>query len=333
MIAAAHRTTALVAAVAVLVACGPVLGQGLDSTALVRTFGISSATTTRTMGMGGPISCVWDLGIANPAFAATMSEQNVSVRSSMTNFEVGPDLDSLQGHFIYPLKDDASGIQISYFSLSSDTGPTLLPGNPLSDVEEKVLSLHYGHRLNERTTVGIGVSPVNEVELHLSAPGAPPLLDVKAESDWGARMGLAYEVAPDQYLGLVWDHQQDTAEGGDLLLGGPARRVFWTDLIAVGASWSPGPGVLLAAEWRRGSINDGALSVSQNTTHFGAECSVSGPCAVRVGLNDGRPTFGVGYKDDRWDLNYAFVARWNDDVATAVWGPSETHGLQATYRW
>jgi hypothetical protein len=75
------RVLTLFAVVAML-ACGAGIAraQGIESYALVHPFGLSSAATTRVMGMGGPVSCVWDRGFANPAFAAMQTDPNASIR-------------------------------------------------------------------------------------------------------------------------------------------------------------------------------------------------------------------------------------------------------------
>ncbi|NSW54407.1 MAG: hypothetical protein HPY44_00220 [Armatimonadetes bacterium] len=322
-------------AVVAMLSCGAgsAWAQGIESYALVHPFGLSSAATTRLMGMGGPVSCVWDRGFANPAFAAMQTDPNASVRYQTTDFSQGPDLDTYQLHYILPLTDNESGLQFSFFDMSGDPAATRMQGGPMASMSEQDLSVHYGRRIDEKLTAGIGVSAISDIDLSLMAPGMP-LLNISSEADWGARLGVAYEHAPGVFLGAVYDYYQETATAtGALVGGGPVQRVFWTDLLALGVSWNCGPKTLVAVEYRRSATHEGPTVQTLNTWHAGAEYDISNRFALRAGMNDSRLTFGLGYQDRCWDLSYAYINRWNDDIATGLFGPSDSHGLQATYRW
>jgi hypothetical protein len=335
-----HRTTRLITSViAVCVLCTGVIStgtcQGIDSYALVHPFGLATATTTRQFAMGGPVSCVWDRGFANPAFAPMQQAPNASLRLSSTDFDRGPDLVSTHLHVVYPLRENVSGLQLSLFSLHSNSGMTMTPGVGPTVVElsEEDISIQYGHRLGPRLTGGIGLSPMSEIEFASGVPGGPMLLQAKSESDIGARLGLAYEWAPGDYLGLVYDYYQETVQGTGAAVGGAARRVFHTDLLAVGASRRVAPDWLVVAEYQHGSSFDGPTDNSISGWHLGAEFSPSPKYAVRAGLNDERPSFGVGYMDSRWQVDYTYMSRWNDDIAASVFGASDTHQLQLIGSW
>lgn len=305
----------------------------LRNYALVHPFGLSSATTTREAGMGGPLSCVWDRGFANPAFAAMQDLPNIALRWTFTDFDRGPDVVSTHGHLVFPLRENTNGLQVSLFSLHSNSG--LLPGGGgvFVDMAEDDLSIHYGHRLGRKVVVGVGMSPGSQLRLSMWAPGGLPIMDMKAESDYGARMGLVYERVPGELWGLVYDYYQESVEGAGIAFGGLASQVFHTDLLAVGVSKYLRPNLLVAAEYQDGSSSAGATEGSLAGWHFGAECRVTPRWSLRAGLNDQQPTAGVGYRGERFELNYAFVNDWNDDIAGNVFGGSETHQLQATYEW
>ena len=113
---------AVVVGLLVSAVLSPGFAQGIESYSLVHPFGLASATTTCQFGMGAPISCVWDRGFANPAFAALQDEPNAGLRLSSTDFDNGPDLVSKHLHVVYPLEANERGLQLSLFNLSSNSG-------------------------------------------------------------------------------------------------------------------------------------------------------------------------------------------------------------------
>lgn len=306
---------------------------GIDSYAFVHPFGLASATTTRQFGMGGPISCVGDLGFGNPAFAATQKSANANLRLSLTDFERGPELVSTHLSAAYPLAPEVNGLQLSLFSLHSNSGSITVPqvGQGVIELSEEDISLHYGHRIRPRLTAGIGLSPFTEIELALGAQGGPRLMNIKAEADIGARLGLAYEKAPGQYLGLVYDYYQETIQATGV--AGSVRRVFHTDLLALGISHHVVPRWLVVAEYQRGRSFDGPTRNSLCGWHLGAEYHPLPAYALRAGLNDGRLNLGIGYAHRGWRVDYAFMNRWNDDIARGLFGGSDTHQLQVIAGW
>lgn len=309
--------------------------QGIENYALAHPFGLSSATTTRQSGMGGPVSCIWDQGFANPAFAATQTSRSAAVRVSSTGFDRGPDLVSTHIHYVYPLRENVSGLQLTLFSLRANAAVVPMPGigAGVVDLFEEDISIQYGHRLNPRLTAGIGVSPYSKLGFTLGAPGGGALMDTEAESDIGARIGLAYEWFEGDYLGLVYDHYQETATAVGAMVPGGARRVFHSDLLALGASYHVTPEWLVVAEYQRASTNDGPMTNSLIGWHLGTEYRPSPTCGLRAGLNDEHLTLGLGWSDDRWQCDYAFMNRWNDDIAAGLFGGSNTHQLQLIGRW
>lgn len=329
-------------ALGVLVVCALLGGavsvgtcQGIESYAFVHPFGLSSATTARQFGMGGPISCVWDEGFANPAFAATQKAPNAGLRVSSTDFDRGPEVVTEHAHYILPLRENVSGLQFSVLNLDSNVARVVLPGmGPgLIELSERDLSIQYGHRLTPKLTGGIALTPYSETKFSLATAGGFPVMDIESEFDVGGRLGLAYEWAPGDFLGIVYDYYQETATATGLAVGGQARRVFHSELLAIGASRHLQPDLLAVVEYRTSSTFDGPTKRSLSGWHAGLEFQPSAPCALRAGLDDENLTLGSGYKDDRWQVDYAFVSDWNDDIAGNLFGGSDTHQLQATYRW
>ncbi len=331
-------TLALTVAVLCLVAGSlPVaaVGQGMESYAFVHPFGLSAATTTRQSGMGGPISCVQDLGFANPAFAALAAEPNAGLRVSSTSFDQGPDLVSEHAHYILPLRRGRDGLQISLFSLRSHSGQVLLPGvgSAVAELSEEDVSVHYGRRLSPRLAAGISLSPHTEIGYSLAIPGGPTLIDVEAEADIGARTGLVYAWGTEGHVGVVYDYYQETARARGVALSGPSERVFHSELLAVGASRRVRPDLTAVIEYQTASTFSGATRGSLSGWHLGAEFCPQARYAVRAGLNDSHLTAGLGLAGERWRVDYSFIDRWNDNIAAGLFGGSDTHQLQAIYRW
>lgn len=318
-----------------VVSCVPGMCQGIENYAVVHTFGLPSATNARAFGMGGQVSCIWDYGSGNPAFAATHSKPNAGLRVSTTNFDHGPDIIAEHAHLVWPLKDPDEAVQVTLFKLDSEASPIALSPSATAavDIAEDDLSVHYSRRLSDALTVGIGMSPYSQIKFSLAAPNGLRLMDVEVEPDWGARLGVAYEWAPGGFVGVVYDYYQETAEATGVAVGGSAHRVFNSDLLALGVSGWVRDDLLLAAEYQTASTSDGSLSNSLNGWHLGAEYRARPDCAMRAGVNDEHLSLGVGYQGRRWQVDYTYVNRWNDDVASDLFGASDTHQLQAIYRW
>lgn len=299
---------------------------GPDAYSFVHPFGLSTATTTRQYAMGGTISCINEAGFANPAYAACQSRPAAGVRVNTTEFDFGPRVTSVHTHYVVPTKPNAQGWQFNVFTLDS-YGGSGLPG-PQLDMSENDLSIDYGQRLGRKLVAGIGISPYSKIDFDVTGPMGTPLMRVHSESDLGARLGFAYEWVPGDFIGLVGDYYQETAS-----VAGAGDIVFHTSLLAAGASRHLGDKLLLAAEFQRGESKSGAVSDTINGWHFGAEFKPAGHVAFRAGLNDTQPTFGIGFNDGRWAVDYAYLKDWNDDIAGPLLGGSKTHSLHATYCW
>ncbi len=324
---------------AVLSVCSlfPAWSQGLGPNvySFVHPFGLCTSATTREFGMGGPVSCMNDPGFANPAFAANQLTPNAGIRYSATSFDADVDLNSVQMHYVYPLRPGISGMQVTALSLDTGAATLALPGLGAAtlDLSERDVSVHYGQRLSRKLLAGVGVAPYTRIQFNDGVPGGPALMNLTSKADIGARVGLAYEWAPDDYLGILFDYYQETVTAAGLAVGGRSEFVFHTDYLAIGASRHLRPELLVAAEFQRGTSCRGDIEDAISGWHFGTEWRPSTLWALRAGLNDSHPTYGVGYDRDGWRFDYAYASNWNDDLARPFFGGSSTHQLMATYRW
>ncbi len=305
---------------------------GLGSYALSHPFGLSTATTCRQFGMGAPISCVWDRGSGNPAFAATQTDDSVGLRWSDTSFDSGLSVDSYHLWAMTPLRPNETGLAFTLFRLHSTGG--VVAGNAV-DISEDDLAIHYGRRIAKRWTAGIGLSPWSVVTFTATLPNGATAMNLTERPKIGARTGLTYETAPGDYVGVVYDYMLEDVSGSGLafLPAGHAEQVFHTDLLALGASRHITPEWLVAAEWQNATSYAGNNGAGMHGWHLGTEYRWPQGWALRAGLNDGQMTLGAGYQNDHWEAEYAYANNWNNDVVGAVLGTSSTNQLQLLYCW
>jgi hypothetical protein len=317
-------------------------GLGMDSYSFIHPFGLMTATTTRQFGMGGQAACVWDEGFANPAFAATQTAQNAGLRVTSTQFASGPEIISNHAHWVIPLRPNQTGMQITLFSLETRNGLAPLMGATRSlDLRETDASVDYAMRLDSDWVAGVSIAFSSKLKFDLRVPGgAPVLLRVDAEPVWGGRVGLIRHWGPERandkqdYIGVLYDYYQEDADGTGLLLGGPDAEVsYHNSFFAGGASYHFTDDFMLAAEWARGVTHDGGLTETLSGWHIGGEYLLPTGVAIRAGMQDNRTCFGFGVDKGTWKFDYAYMNRWNDDIAADLLGGSETHQIECIARW
>jgi hypothetical protein len=317
-------------------------GFGLDSYSVISPFGIATATDSNLMAMGGIQACIWAHGSANPAFSALQTQKAAGWRWTATEFDNGMDLTSNHAWFVMPWKENKKGFQLTVFSLHSGDGVVEVPGGfAAAELTETDFSLDFGQRITNRLSLGVSVSPMNKRELEVTVPGSGDLIfGNTAESTIGGRLGMAYEFGEKRangrgdFVGLSYDYYQDEAEGiGFGMPAEGAERTFWNDQLAVGASYHLSDALSVACEYQTASINDGDFHRSLHGWHVGGQYLAANGAAVQLGLNDGNLTAGFGFENDRWDVAYAFVSDWNEEITGDLFGGSDTHTAQIRYHW
>lgn len=329
------RSLALLFVLSSLVCVAPVFAQA-DMYALTHPFALATATTTRLFGMGGFATCIKDVGFGNPAFAGTLTENSAVARQSVTTFDSGLKLTGEQASVAFPLKENKRGVQITGFRLTTDDR-LLLPGAPPTStgLSEYDIAFHYGHRLSSRFIVGFGISPVfhNSVGIDV-AGGGPNLLQLQSSSERGCRLGALYELGNDSWIGAVYDrYEEDVVASGPMVGSSAVEFDFTSEEIAAGISHRLNPCVIAAVEWQQFTSKGGGTRHGDSGFRVGLEAAMDNNVTLRIGSNDGALSLGAGLTDKRWNFNYAFVKDWNKDVVEAMLGASETHQLEATYRF
>jgi hypothetical protein len=301
---------------------------------LVQQFGMANPVSTRLLGMGAITSCVNDVPFANAAFAAALDTSEAGVRYSTTSFDNGPTLSTAELHYTAALHPRQSGLQLSVLDSTSGGDPVNmgLLGPVQIDMTERGFVVDYGRRLNRRLCAGLSVLGYERTQTTWTGlPGA--YFDVVGKASYGGRLGASYEWQPGDYFGAIYNFSQDDVDVSGLLIGPPASLTFRSTQLSLGGSYHVIPKLMVAAEYQRGTVDGGGISAGGTEWHFGAEYQAAPQWALRAGLADHAPTFGIGYQGGRWQAAYAFIHNWNGQNIGPLLGGSDTHSLHVTYSW
>ncbi len=325
----------IVLVVLATLAAAPVWSQGAETYAVAHLYALPAATTARLFGMGGIVSCVQDVGFANPAFAGALDGPAAGLRYSVTDFDAGLKLTVESGWVTMPLAEGGQGIQLVGCHLSSDMGPVNTPSGALGGtISENNLAVHYGRRVGERWLFGLGLSPVSHTTTNLYNPLDGSLiahLDSKADS--GCRFGALYEYEPGSFAGLVYDRYTEDVNMTSVLLPAPMAVEFTSSCLFLGVSGQLNERTVGAIEWGEMRSKSGSMKTSTSGLRAGIEYAPTDELATRIGVNDGSPALGLGYCAKGWCANYAYLHDWNEDAVGAVLGGSDTHQIEAIVTW
>lgn len=298
-------------------------------------FSLATATTSRLFGMGGFVTCIPDAGFGNPAFAGTLTDTTAVLRQSTTSFSTGLEFTSQQFSVATPLRENKSGLQITGFRLTTDDSlPAAFPPGNSTTLSEYALALHYGQRFGDRLVFGIGLSPVFHNEAANSFPTGDNLFRLESSSDRGFRLGGLYQLGPSSWLGAVYDRYDENVIASGPAYGSAALAFSYTsEELVLGYSRKLNDTVLAAVEWQQLSTEGNGTRQGDSGFRVGLEATLDNNVTFRAGSNDGSLTLGLGLQSHRLSLNYAFVDNWNQDMVEAALGSSETHQLEAAYRF
>lgn len=329
------RSLALLFFLGSIACAAPVFAQ-VQLYAVTHPFALSTATTTRLYGMGGFLTCIKDVGFPNCAFAGTLTESSAVAHESVTTFDSGLKLTGDLASVAVPIKENKKGFQITGMRLTTDSR-SLQPGTPPTSIgmSEYDLGLNYGQRVSSRLLFGFGVGPVNHNSVGIDvAGGGPNLLQLSSSVSSGARLCALYELCDDSWIGAIYDYNRDdVVAAGPLAGGGSVALDFTSRLTAVGFSHQLNPCLLAAVEWQQLTSTGAGFRNGDSGWRVGLEATLDNNVTLRIGSNDGALSLGAGLTDKRWNFNYAFIRDWNKDIVEPLFGSSNTHQLEATYRF
>lgn len=304
--------------------------------ALSHPFALPGATTTRLAGMGGFVTCIPDVGFANPAFCGTLTQSHVLVRESVTSFQSGLRLKGDQGSIAVPLKENKSGFQVTAFHLQTTSAfPAWASG---FSTTENDLSIHYGQRASKRLALGLGVSPVfhNSTDVALLLNSVRPSSaapNLQSSSDSGFRLGALYQVGKDAWLGGVFDRYTEDVAATWLMpvRYNPITSSWKSRELAFGLSGRLTDQLIGAIEWQQVWTGVEGMRFGDSGWRVGIEGNLNGDWKLRVGTNDGALSLGTGIVRPNWSLNYAYIRNWNEGLIGSELGSSNTHQLELTH--
>ncbi|MFO7945309.1 MAG: hypothetical protein R6V19_00625 [Armatimonadota bacterium] len=307
----------------------------LNTYALSHLFALPNATTTRLAGMGGFFTCIKDNGFANPAFAGTLEESNAVARISQTDTDSGLKLTGSQMSFAIPLADGGRGIQITHFRLGSDEATLSINGQQaVVDVDENDLSVHYGHRYNDRWVFGVAGSPQLKTDTTFANPAdGSQVGKIHSDAGFGYRLGALRELEGGGWAGLVYDRYEEDVTGSGPLYGTGMSAEFRSEEWGIGVSRPLTDTVMGAIEWQQLESKGAGTKVGDSGIRFGVEAQVGPWWAVRAGSNDGALSLGAEFDNGKYSMEYAYIDDWNEDAAGAYLGGSTTHQLAIRASW
>lgn len=312
-------------------------GFGPEAYGIPGPFGLGAPIPVRELGMGIMLSCVNDHQFANPAFAAWQQTSSAAIRQNTTSFSSGPCVQSTLVQYALPLRCNETGMQISLLTLRGSGGNAQLPqvGPVATRMNDNGWVVDYGRRLRPRLRVGLSILGNENMGFGLTSPLAGTLINLDAQADIGARVGAAYEWQPGTTVGLLYSYAQESVSFQMATETGPVvgEWVYHNNQLSLGVSHQFSPRLLGAVEFQRGTTWRAPFCATGNAWHWGVEYCASPEWALRAGLSDGDPTFGLGYANDHWTVGYAYIHNWDSTDVGQLFGNSKTHSLQVGYQF
>lgn len=312
-------------------------------------FGVSRAASVRAYGMGGGISTIPGPFSFNPAHAAYDEKVEAKAHYGRTRFTDGTRFNSASVATALPLgKHD--GLQILYTNVHSPEKSSFAAGAPgfgnsTQIFHEQSVTFLYGRRVSDRLALGVGISPYLQSRHELrgvnlgAGPGTvdfsarPPLTDL---NHLGARLGLDYRFAKWGRATGVYDNFWEDANmtvSPQLAPLTTMRAAFHETTISGGVFLTPTRRLTVVLERDRAALSSNTFSLKAHNTYYGAEWQATKQFAIRAGSNDGSPTFGLGWTQDRFSLQYAHVRNLAGDETRPIFGNNKFDVLEASYQF
>lgn len=312
-------------------------------------FGISRATSVRAYGMGGGIATTPGTLSLNPAQMAFIENHEGKVRFGRTRFNDGTRFDSTMLAATLPLgkRDGLQIVGTDVRSPEKSSFAATAPGFAASTqvFREHSITLLYGRRLSERLALGIGISPFLQARHELRGVdfgagtgtirfAARPSLNNL--SHLGARLGFDYQFARwGRVSGLYdnfWEDAQMTVPA-QLAPLATMKASFHETTLTGGLHLTPTRHLTLVIERDRSALSSNTFQLKAHNTYYGGEWQATKHLALRAGSNDGSPTFGAGWRKNRFSLQYAHVKNLAGDETRPIFGNNKSDVVEASYQF
>jgi len=321
-----------------LIICGAVAwGQGFgpETYGMVGDMAMGTPATTRTLAMGGELTCVSDSQFTNPAFAGVETRPVAGLRYNNTDLGRGPSVTSLLASYFHPLRPGQDGLQLTVLTLTGSGEGLTLPyvGAVKTNLTSNAWVVDYGRRIAPKATVGLSILGHERVGLRFTPVLGPPVFNLEATASYGARVGATYEWLPGDFAGLIWNTSRENVTTTGAMAAKAGEAHVDSNQVALGASHHFTAQWLAAAEFQWSRIDTGSMVGTSNEWHAGAEYQAPSGWALRAGVSDHSPTFGAGYAKGHWRADYTFISDWKSTGVEDLFGSSDTQSLQVVYGW
>jgi hypothetical protein len=311
-------------------------------------FGTTRATSVRAYGMGGGLAAVPGDASFNPAHAADNDTYTGDLHVGRARFADGTRFDSQLATIEVPL-GRRDGLNLIFGNVNSpekssfaQTAPGF--GASTQRFRENSIGVFYGRRISPKLSLGFGAAPVLSTRHELRGvdfgagagtiqfSGRPITTEL---AHLGGRLGLDYKFARWGSIGVIYDNFWEKATMRVPPQLAPLTTTtadFHEVVLAAGLSLRPTKNLLLTIERERGTLKGGAFRLRADSTYYGGEWQATRHFALRAGNHDGSPTFGLGYSQGPFSLQFARVRNLAGDETNAVFGGSNTFNvLEAAY--
>ncbi len=299
----------------------------------------------KSIGMGGAYVGVDGTQSMNPASLAGVDFREGMLLYGLYDHDKGPTAHRGRGSLVSPVPYIGGGARLMLDGVITDgDGRTLLQdpgGNPLSaEFDAFTLGLQYGRDITDWAAVGVGAYPYEKANVDLYDMNGNLFTEGEAFSQIGSmQLGTLFRPHEKVNIGAQFIYIKDDLEASVPGLG----NMGWyynIHYFAVGASFMPFDGTLLALDYWNGEIEgkvNSALGLDfdgdVDRWNFGVQQRVCQYADLRLGSNNGGLTTGFTiHITENIDLDYAYVNEALRDKED-VFEETEFHGVSITARF
>ena len=287
--------------------------------------------TPRAAGMGLATVAVGGVDSHNPAALGFAKGIDVVADYGRIDFDHGPDLDIGHSQFVVPTPKLGGFSKIMLFGVHTrDDDASRLPGGGSTEIRAEQFGIASGvevplpDKLPGRLALGFAGFPYDPSEVRLKAGGVTTA-EGRGQSQIGSiRLGTIYQPIEQVSVGVQYSHIKDNLRHRVLI--DPSTMTYWRDhgnyfvnLWTVGTAMHPDDKTTIAIQHLFGRAQGRGVRANYDIFSAGIErrvpVSEEFGLALRAGINDGSPTFGVGVDLPRGvRVDYALLVNYGEQV-------------------
>ncbi len=287
--------------------------------------------TVRSAGMGLATVALEGVDSHNPAALAFVEGYDVTFDFGRVAFRQGPDLLIYHGHLVFPLPVVGGHSKLIGLGISTENEDFSKMGG-FTHVWAQEMGLAYGRKIPLPEAIpgelGVGFAgfPYDPSEVRLTNAAGARAAWGRGHSKVGSiRLGILYKPVPELSLGGQYTHIKDTLRAEFLVPNVgivPNKSIYHVNLGTIGAAYRPDERTVITAQFLFGRARGEGVHTQYDIFSAGAEREMAITeniqLALRVGINDGHPTCGLGVKlPQGWRVDYALVAGYGEELRRA----------------